>query len=386
MTAVNNMTTGPPTTDPLLPIPTVTTNQDNNQTQLQQAPILVQTVQQWTPNNQTPNNGQNPDEVIFAPGQNGQAHRRLRNNTMIGPRRRPSQEELNRVFTAQIQSQQAPSDRDRSAASDRDREAEPMADDESVNLPARLSFTSLLEDEMMMTDNNSDSLSTYSNYRTGYSSASSSDTRILSVARSFSFNKIGIANDIKNSESIASIVVEKVGNKRLAEWQATSHDWAQFNYFRHRRLFTDTSILCKGEIFPCHKAVMSASCEYFRALYEFYSKNNLNDEKVDLPHNNPNIIKEIINYIYTKQSNINHENVEELLETSDEYGVEGLCSQCVDYLGDHLVIENCISMRALAITYQRKFLLYLVDNFIRNNFELIAKNSMEFQDLRNFGR
>lgn len=93
---------------------------------------------------------------------------------------------------------------------------------------------------------------------------------------------------------------------------------------------------------------------------------------------NPYLIKVLIDYIYTKNVEITHENVEELLIISDKYCLESLCRLCEDYISDHIEIKNCLSLRSLALTYQRKLLLYLVDCFICHNFEELAKHSTEF--------
>lgn len=249
-------------------------------------------------------------------------------------------------------------------------------EEEGASLGERLSLTSLLEIDGMDTGIVSDELQSRS--------VSSATSRILDVARNFSYTKLGVANDITKSDSIASIVVEKIGSKRLAEWQTTHHDWSRFHNFRQKDLFVDTELICEGESFPCHKVVLSANCEYFRALFEFYAKNKKDASKIYMQNCNPKEVKVIIEFIYNRQATITHENVERLLTTSDEYGVEGLCEHCVAYLGDNLVLENCIGMRTLAIIYQRKYLLHLVDNFIRQNFESIASDSQEFFDLNNY--
>ena len=207
----------------------------------------------------------------------------------------------------------------------------------------------------------------------------------IDIARALSYQKFGIAAEVNVSNtSFSSIVKEKVGRKRLSEWQSNNGHWRQFDHFRQKNMFTDSEIICEDSVFPIHKCVLSAGCEYFRALYQFYQVVKKEDNKIifDSKDDKAYLVKMMLDYIYTKQVNINYENILPLLKIADYYGIEGLVKECIDFLADNISVDNCVSMRHLAILYQRRYLLFLADSFIKHNFELISKVSEEFNNLR----
>jgi len=59
----------------------------------------------------------------------------------------------------------------------------------------------------------------------------------------------------------------------------------------------------------------------------------------------------IIDYAYTRDTDVTADNVERLLPAADQFHVLGLVKRCCDYLASGLDVDNCIGIRNFARTY-----------------------------------
>jgi len=59
----------------------------------------------------------------------------------------------------------------------------------------------------------------------------------------------------------------------------------------------------------------------------------------------------IIDYAYTRDTDVTAENVERLLPAADQFHVLGLVKRCCDYLAEGLDVDNCIGIRNFARSY-----------------------------------
>ncbi|KDR17435.1 Kelch-like protein 10 [Zootermopsis nevadensis] len=102
-----------------------------------------------------------------------------------------------------------------------------------------------------------------------------------------------------------------------------------------------------GRDFPVHRVILSMCSEYFRNLF---GTTLHADEQTDvLLHGvSSDIMDQILGYIYTKKVDINHENVCQLLLTSDYLRVLGVIELCCQFLQNTLDLDNCIGIMRLA--------------------------------------
>ncbi|XP_050419085.1 kelch-like protein 10 [Patella vulgata] len=112
---------------------------------------------------------------------------------------------------------------------------------------------------------------------------------------------------------------------------------------------------------------MSACSPYFRALFT-NQMFDTNKREVIIPGVSPDIMKELIEYAYTRDIKIDSENVELLLPAADQFHIIGLIKACCDFLCNQLVAENCIGIRNFSRAYfchslERTALRYLLQNF-----------------------
>ncbi|XP_052004881.1 kelch-like protein 23 isoform X2 [Xyrauchen texanus] len=118
--------------------------------------------------------------------------------------------------------------------------------------------------------------------------------------------------------------------------------------FQTRGLFTDITLQCSsGEVFHCHKAVLSARSSYFRVMFTLDMRERIKDI-INLPCIDGEILGALVNYVYTSKVSITQSNVQSLLETADLLQFSSLKNACENFLMRVLDVDNCIGMQSFA--------------------------------------
>lgn len=152
-----------------------------------------------------------------------------------------------------------------------------------------------------------------------------------------------------------------------------------FNEFRDSRLFTDVVISVQGREFPCHRAVLSASSSYFRAMF-------CNDHResremlVEINGILAEAMDSFLTYIYTGRAKITTENVQFLFETSNLFQITTLRDACAKFLEDQLDPCNCLGIQRFADAHSLKQLASRCRTYALANFSEVAQHA-EFLDL-----
>ncbi|XP_069477688.1 kelch-like protein 38 [Ambystoma mexicanum] len=121
----------------------------------------------------------------------------------------------------------------------------------------------------------------------------------------------------------------------------------QFNIFRQNEVLTDVRICTGDHEFACHRNVLAASSPYFKAMFCNNFKES-HQEKVDLKGVEPEILQQIILYVYTGEILITGENVLCLIEAASMLQYVKLFEACSKYLQDQLNPTNCLSIKRLS--------------------------------------
>ena len=185
--------------------------------------------------------------------------------------------------------------------------------------------------------------------------------------------------ELQPSLSCASISTQIQNvHPNINQWRDCYSAWQQFDLFRKADLFTDIEVKVKDYSFKAHKAVLSACSEYFKALFtgEWPSKKVLVYEEIK-----PEIMKQIIEWAYTREVKVDSDNVTDLLPTADRFGCTAIVKSCSDLLNSELSAENCLGIRAFALFYFQNELFKAAESFTLRNFEDVSKTSQEFFDI-----
>lgn len=116
------------------------------------------------------------------------------------------------------------------------------------------------------------------------------------------------------------------------------------NLYRANQQLCDGAIRCaRDQVFPVHRAILSAVSPYFKALFTNSLKAGRTEAtEVAIGSVPGEIFGLILDYAYTGTCNVTAENVEQLLPLADQFEVLGVIQLCCMFLLQELKPENCL--------------------------------------------
>lgn len=114
-------------------------------------------------------------------------------------------------------------------------------------------------------------------------------------------------------------------------------------------LFTDVSLQCgdSGQVFHCHRALLSARSSYFKVMFTADMRERSNS-LIQLTGVDCMVLGALVNYVYTAQVCITQSNVQSLLEAADLLQFISVKQACEEFLIRLLDVDNCLGMHAFA--------------------------------------
>ncbi|KAM4608971.1 kelch-like protein 23 [Polymixia lowei] len=113
-------------------------------------------------------------------------------------------------------------------------------------------------------------------------------------------------------------------------------------------MFTDITLQCaSGQVFHCHKAVLSARSSYFRVMFTTDMRERSNN-LIELTGVGFDVLCALVNYVYTAQVSITESNVQSLLEAANLLQFHSVKQACEDFLIRFLDVDNCLGMHTFA--------------------------------------
>ncbi|RZF34385.1 hypothetical protein LSTR_LSTR008924 [Laodelphax striatellus] len=152
-----------------------------------------------------------------------------------------------------------------------------------------------------------------------------------------------------------------------------------FNSLRLNNKFCDVEIVAGGKVMKAHRAILSASCPYFQAMFS----NGLIEEQkdtIELHTIQPEILSSLLDFIYTGEIEITQENVQEIIIAADMLELNEVVLGCTEFLKQELHTTNAVGIYRFAEGHNCTGLAKLAFNFILSNFPRICMEE-EFYDL-----
>ena len=179
-----------------------------------------------------------------------------------------------------------------------------------------------------------------------------------------------------NGTERPDVEIERGTNAR-GQAQVSEH----FGKLLNNKEFSDVEIECDGEIFNCHKAVLSIRSDYFQAMFQADMAENRSN-KVAIKDVDSQVVREILQFIYTGATNKNvlKEKSRELLAAANQYQLDLLKSICEDHLCSHLQIDNAIENLVFGAFHQASKLRMMAMKVIARNLVKLV-GTEEYQDL-----
>lgn len=120
-------------------------------------------------------------------------------------------------------------------------------------------------------------------------------------------------------------------------------------HFYTNGLFTDVSLQCagSGQVFHCHRVLLSARSSYFRVMFTADMRERSNSS-ITLIGVDGEVLGALVNYVYTAHICITESNVQRLLEAADLLQFCSVKRACEEFLIRLLDVDNCLGMHAFA--------------------------------------
>nr|XP_046244782.1 kelch repeat and BTB domain-containing protein 3 [Scatophagus argus] len=150
--------------------------------------------------------------------------------------------------------------------------------------------------------------------------------------------------------------------------------------FRERGLMFDFTIKVQGHSFSCHRCVLAACSDFFRAMFEVDMRER-GDGSVTLDNQCPVAVGSFLDFAYSGETLITDGNVDVLFQLASFLQVSVLSRACSDFLIGTMDLGNCLSLFSLAEAYGSASLLRSATEFVIQNFSDLSK-TQDFLDMQ----
>ncbi|XP_058489557.1 kelch repeat and BTB domain-containing protein 3 [Solea solea] len=149
---------------------------------------------------------------------------------------------------------------------------------------------------------------------------------------------------------------------------------------RERGLLFDFTIKVQERSFPCHRCVLAACSDFFRAMFEVDMR-ECGDGSVTLGNQCPVAVGSFLDFAYSGEALITDSNVDMLFQLATFLQVSVLSRACSDFLIGTMELCNCLSLLSLAEAYGSTSLLQSAKEFVVQNFSELSK-TQDFLDMQ----
>uniref|UniRef100_G3UPM3 Kelch like family member 6 n=1 Tax=Meleagris gallopavo TaxID=9103 RepID=G3UPM3_MELGA len=142
---------------------------------------------------------------------------------------------------------------------------------------------------------------------------------------------------------------------------------------------TDVILCVDSREFSCHRVVLAAASNYFRAMF----CNDLREkyeEKIILKGVDAETMNILLDYTYTSKMLITKQNVQKVLEAASLFQFLRMVDACASFLTEALQPDNCVGILRLADAHSLHSLKQQVQNYIIQNFTQVLSYE-EFLEL-----
>ncbi|XP_024858188.1 kelch-like protein 7 isoform X2 [Kryptolebias marmoratus] len=119
------------------------------------------------------------------------------------------------------------------------------------------------------------------------------------------------------------------------------------NAFRMEGVLCDVTLVVQGRLFPVHRLVLAAASHFFRLMFTTNMQESVS-QAVELHEVEPEIMEQLIGFLYTERISVNETNVQSLLLAADRYHIYPVKTTCLEFLEERTDASNCLGISALA--------------------------------------
>ncbi|XP_056284403.1 kelch-like protein 6 isoform X1 [Pseudoliparis swirei] len=141
---------------------------------------------------------------------------------------------------------------------------------------------------------------------------------------------------------------------------------------RVNRELTDVVLCVQGHDFPCHRAILAAASQYFRAMFCSGLKES-REERVEIKGLDSETMHSLLEYTYTSRALLTNSNVQRTLEAASQFQFLRVVDACADFLSKSLHLENCIGILSLADGHALPALKTGARDYITTHFSQVVR-------------
>ena len=137
-------------------------------------------------------------------------------------------------------------------------------------------------------------------------------------------------------------------------------------------IMCDVIIKSEDQEFQAHKNILSASSDYFFAMFNGNMKER-NERIISIAGVDKESMRMILGFVYTGEIVLDWSNVESVLQGANLMLVQSVKDACSRFLESRLNVKNCLGIQGLAETYACHKLWKIARNFIFQNFPHVVE-------------
>lgn len=134
---------------------------------------------------------------------------------------------------------------------------------------------------------------------------------------------------------------------------------------------TDVILKVEGHCFPCHRAILAAASQYFRAMFCSGLRES-HEDCVEIKGLDSGTMRSLLEYTYTSRALLTHSNVQRILEAASQFQFLRVVDACADFLSKSLHLENCIGILNLAESHSLPALKTTTQDYITRQFSQVV--------------
>lgn len=146
------------------------------------------------------------------------------------------------------------------------------------------------------------------------------------------------------------------------------------NDFRKDETLCDVVLTTQGMCFPAHRNILSANSEFFKALFASEMKEKA-EKVVHMDEFQPEILEQLLNYMYGGGINIGKENALDVTISADFLMLSELKEKACEFLISDLKSENCLFLLYTAEKYSFRELRDSAQKHILENYVAVFTSS-----------
>ncbi|XP_070574697.1 kelch-like protein 21 [Ptychodera flava] len=155
---------------------------------------------------------------------------------------------------------------------------------------------------------------------------------------------------------------------------------AKIHDFRTREFLTDIRIITDASEISCHKCMLAASSDYFKAMFSHRELRESDQTSIAFPEVPADIMDILIDTCYGNFFQPDEDNVQEILQHAVRFQCNRAKQLCCDFIADQIDASNCLGILHMAESYGCCDLIEKASKFSAVNLSAII-DSEEFLEL-----